>query len=113
MTNRQSGATGPESLGIIYEPDCWTLIDLEDHVRVLAAWYGGFAGADRWKASSGIERVVDCEHHYEVHNSSGSTYLCSKNSERLNTLTFSILARISEQQPTHVITMQEFLERTK
>ena len=94
-----------------YKPDCWTLVDLQDHVRVLAAWYGGFAGADRWKASSGIEQVVEHDNHYEVHNASGSVYVCHKNIERLNSLTRSVLFEISKQQPACVITMQEFLAR--
>ena len=94
-----------------YEPDCWALIDLQDHVRVLAAWYGGFAGVNRWKASSGIERVVEHTGYYEVHNASRSTYICGKSTERLNSLTSSVLFEISEQQPAHTITMQEFLAR--
>ena len=46
-----------------YTPDSWVpvLIRSKKHgsvYKILCSWYGGFAGADYWKLSSGIESVM-------------------------------------------------------
>jgi hypothetical protein len=59
---------------------------------VLAGWYGGFAGSDSWKLSSGVEEVIDKDTNYEIVNASGSVYRCYQNCERLTGYTASIFA---------------------
>lgn len=65
-----------------YTPDSWVpvLINSEKHgkiYKVLAGWYGGFAGADTWKLSSGIESISVSEDGTVITmpQSSGSTYV--------------------------------------
>jgi len=73
-----------------YTPDVWVIVEVnskEPHHRVLAGWYGGFAGADSWKMNSGISRIVELGDCYEVHGFSGSIYYCGKRSERTNRYT--------------------------
>ena len=68
-----------------YTPDRWVIVEMglndtgEVERKVLASWYGGYAGSDSWRLSSGITEIVDHKHHYEVHNHSGSIYRCGKN----------------------------------
>lgn len=57
--------------------------------KVLAGWFGGFAGSDSWGTSSGIEKIVDGGRHWDIHNFSGSVYRCVKNCERFSMLTTS------------------------
>ncbi len=84
-----------------YTPDSWVIIKIitpeEILSKVLAGWYGGFAGADSWKINSGITAVTEVDGTYEFDGYSGSTYVGYKNSERLTGLTASILNSIQEQ----------------
>lgn len=90
-----------------YHPDVWVIIKLTGtdvqegkYYRVLAGWYGGFAGSDAWKASSGITKIEDAGTHWEIHNASGSLYQCHKDCERLSNYTASILnSFISSNSP--------------
>ena len=68
----------------VYYPDRWVVLEVTDpttsitNKKIFAGWYGGYLGSDEWRLSSGIEKVVEHEDHYEVHNVSGSVYKCSK-----------------------------------
>lgn len=80
-----------------YTPDVWVIVKLagskvqdSPYYRVLAGWYGGFAGSDSWKMNSGITKIVDCGTHYEIFGHSGSVYLCNKSVERFSGYTRSI-----------------------
>lgn len=78
-----------------YTPDRWTVIQLknaagEQHFRILGSWYGGFAGSDSWKMSSGITKVEEEEHHYQVHNVSGSVYACRKGAQGMSGFTSGV-----------------------
>lgn len=79
-----------------YNPDVWIIVELSGskvekrYHRVLAGWYGGFAGSDRWKVSSGITRIVDKDTHWEIHNTSGSIYNCHKEVERFSGYTSNV-----------------------
>lgn len=82
-----------------HRPDCWVIIELTGSAikdgplrKVLGGWYGGYLGADEWRMSSGIEKIVDADTHWEIHNHSGSIYYCHKDAERLTGLTGSVLA---------------------
>jgi len=102
-----------------YNPDVWVIIELsgsevpETYCRVLAGWYGGFAGSDSWKASSGITKIVDKDQYWEIHNHSGSIYNCHKNTEKLSGYTSSILNQFVSSSDDKIsvrqITIEEYL----
>lgn len=79
-----------------YNPDVWIIAELSGskvesrYHRILAGWYGGFAGSDSWKMSSGITRIVDKDTHWEIHNTSGSIYNCHKEVERFSGYTQNV-----------------------
>jgi len=78
-----------------YTPDRWIIVKIqsvgnEPYYRVLAGWYGGFTQGDSWKLSSGIEKSIDRGTHYEMLQSSGSTYLCPKGSHGCSSYMASI-----------------------
>lgn len=80
-----------------YTPDKWIVVKLtkrdtgETINKVLAGWYGGFAGSDSWKLNSGITKVDQRNDRFEFHGSSGSVYVCYKPCYGLTNLTASML----------------------
>ena len=92
-----------------YLPDCWVIVRLsgsdigETYYRILAGWYGGFAGSDAWRLSSGITTVKEYEGHYKIKNESGSIYICKKQYERLSSLTASVLAGYGYKKPEELL----------
>ena len=80
----------------LYRPDLWVVVELKyndsDEVnrKVLASWYGGYLGSDRWKLSSGITETIEHEHHYEFINHSGSIYECGKHMQGMSGYTSGI-----------------------
>ena len=85
-----------------YNPDKWQIVSLihdgERIDKVFGSWYGGYAGSDSWKLSSGITKVVERDTHYEVHNVSGSIYNCGKESEGMSMYAYGIFKRFEAQQ---------------
>ena len=77
-------------------PDVWVIVELSGtkvetrYHRVLAGWYGGFAGSDSWRIGSGITRIVDKDTYWEIHNTSGSIYNCHKQVERFSGYTQNV-----------------------
>lgn len=75
-------------------PDKWQILEIKtpEHTtqKVLASWYGNFAGADEWRLSSGITEAVENEGHYLFHNVSGSIYKCFKESQGMSAHTAGI-----------------------
>ena len=65
-----------------YTPDCWVVIEIAADdtkvQRILSSWYGGWAGSDSWRLSSGITEVEELEDSYIIKNESGSVYTCYK-----------------------------------
>lgn len=86
-----------------YTPDKWIILEMETQgedgpiCKVFGNWYGGFAGSDSWKLSSGITKIVEHEDHYEIHNVSGSIYDCFKHAHGVNFYGSSVLNRFMEQ----------------
>ena len=75
-----------------YSPDRWVLVEItsKEHAtiqKILAGWYGGFAGSDSWKLSSGNVNFIDKGEYYESLQESGSTYKLYKASEGFTGLT--------------------------
>lgn len=85
-----------------YTPDCWVIVEFsgtkvpKTYRRILAGWYGGYAGSNSWKLSSGIEDMIDRGDHWEIPNHSGSVYHCYKAVERFSMLTGGIFATYSK-----------------
>lgn len=79
-------------------PDSWKFIritpndsSLPPHERILCSWYGGFAGSDYWKISSGNQSVIDCDKYLEVPQHSGTVYRLYKGAQHMSSLMWSIL----------------------
>jgi len=86
----------------VYNPDVWVIVKIqapgkEEYHRVLGGWYGGYAGTDSWRLSSGVTRVVDKGSYFEVYNHSGSMYNCPKHSEKLSLYTQSIFSHYEKE----------------
>ena len=79
-----------------YTPDSWVIVEFKENGsdevtrKVLASWYGGYLGSDRWKLSSGVTDIVEHENHYEIHNYSGSIYECGKHQYGMSGYTSSV-----------------------
>lgn len=83
-----------------YHPDKWVMLKLtsKEHsvcYKVLASWYGGFAGSDSWKLSSGTKSAsiadVGQDGWVDFPQESGSTYTCFLDSYGTSMYTHSIL----------------------
>jgi hypothetical protein len=80
-----------------YLPDKWAIIKITEDgtlYKVLAAWGGGYLGADSWRMSSGIKEVKERSGEWEVTNHSGSIYGCRKHSEGFTYLSGSIYEKL-------------------
>lgn len=97
-------------------PDKWVLVKItsrENKVvyKILAGFYGGFAGSDHWQMNSGVKKVDEEEHLWIVHGESGSEYICRKDSEGLTRLTQAMLAHWQKQATIEVVPMQEYVKK--
>ena len=94
-----------------YTPDKWVVIEItmEDTVvqRILSSWYGGWAGSDSWRLSSGITEVEELEDSYIIRNESGSVYTCYKGRYGMSSYAMGILESFKKQAS---ITMVEKYE---
>lgn len=97
-----------------YKPDRWVLVKLEPqedpkldtYYRVFATWYGGFAHGEAWKLSSGVESCSLKGDFYSIPQSSGSTYICHKESYGTSVWSFAMLSNIIDDSKDFVkITM--------
>ena len=93
----------------IFTPDLWTIIEINNsadnkiHHRVLASWCGGFAGADSWQLSSGIDDIVDDDSYFTLPQVSGSVYNCHKSGYGMSSLAGSIYIGLQEKLATQKI----------
>ena len=104
-----------------YNPDVWVIVELSGskvesrYHRILAGWYGGFAGSNSWKMSSGITRIVDKDTHWEIHNTSGSIYNCNKEVERFSGYTQNVYQSYygenTEEVSVNHVTVESILEK--
>lgn len=98
-----------------YTPDAWSIIRFvtngEITDKVIAGWYGGFAGADSWKVSSGVTKIEENENAYLIHNYSGSVYVCPKGAERMSMLMSSMYMSWEKQlTEAKITTTMELVE---
>jgi hypothetical protein len=85
-----------------YTPDRWVIVRItsKEHPpihKIVGSWYGGYAGSDSWRMSSGICKVISQDDHYEVHNYSGSIYTLFKGAEGTSAYTGSVLNNMATQ----------------
>jgi len=91
-----------------YIPDKWEIVNLKigdlNSNKVMGSWYGGFLGSDNWRLSSGITDVIENDNHYEIHNESGSVYMCHKKVQGMSAYTAQVYldfkAKLKEQGGT-------------
>lgn len=80
-----------------YTPDRWVMIEINSKEngkirKILASYYGGFAGSDSWKLSSGNTSVIDKGEFYEFPQESGSAYKCYKTCIGMSNYTSGVYA---------------------
>ena len=96
-----------------YVPDVWVAVRFrgaavpngEIH-KILAGWYGGFAGSDHWKLNSGITGITREDHEFLVEGYSGSIYRCAVGAERTNLLTQGIYQDLCERFRDREVTVE-------
>ena len=90
-----------------YTPDKWVVIEItmdDTKVqRILSSWYGGFAGSNSWRLSSGITEVEELEDSFVFKNNSGSVYTCYKRRYGMSSYTAGILEDFKKQAPVTMI----------
>ena len=80
-----------------YTPDNWVMVKCEciegDYYKIVGGWSGGYLDGDSWRINSGVTSVEETENSYHFYGSSGSVYICGKDSNvvRMN------MARIVER----------------
>ena len=96
-----------------YTPDCWVVIELDYEgvktQKILSSWYGGWAGSDSWRLSSGVTGVEELGDSFVFKNESGSVYTCYKRRYGVSSYTARILEDFKKQ---YTITVVEKYERT-
>lgn len=81
-----------------YVPDVWVIVkitvaDEAPIYKILAGWYGGFAGSNSWKLSSGIASIEvdpDFPEQTHYHQASGSTYITNSCNYGFSSMTSSM-----------------------
>jgi hypothetical protein len=94
-----------------YTPDKWVIIEI-DHEgkktkKILSSWYGGWAGSDSWRLSSGITEVEELEDSYIIKSESGSVYTCFKGRYGMSSYSMSILESFKKQAPVTIVEKYE------
>ena len=95
-----------------YTPDKWVIIEI-DHEgvkiqKILSSWYGGWAGSDSWRLSSGITEVEELEDSYIIKNESGSVYTCYKVRYGMSFHTRGVLEDFKKQALVTIVEKYEF-----
>lgn len=91
-------------------PDNWAVIFLngdDPHYRILAGWSGGYLSTDGWRLNSGITKVEESEHAYSFYGSSGSCYVCGKQSYGLRMNNAYVFNQLKEAHGDKVELMPE------
>lgn len=88
----------------VYNPDCWVVIEITEHAsakpssvfKILGGWYGGFAGSNYWRLSSGVVNLQEKDGVITVPQSSGSTYVVNRVDERMSGIMAATFAGFEE-----------------
>jgi hypothetical protein len=103
----------------MYNPDKWTILKItsdKDIYKILAGWSGGYLDSDRWRLSSGLEKIEDEGDYYLMHNYSGSIYKCHKKAEGFTGLSSYQFERIKRRvdeagYSLEVVTPEQYKQR--
>lgn len=83
-----------------YTPHNWVVLkiaaDGNTSYKVLGGWSGGYLDGDSWRFNSGIVRVVEENKSIEFYGSSGSCYVCRKDSYELTAAIAGIYNQLKE-----------------
>ena len=93
-----------------YFPDNWVVIKIkgdDPHYRVLAGWSGGYLDGDSWRMNSGVTKVTSEGNHFKFWGSSGSCYVCHKDSYMLRMNNAHIWTQLQENHGDKVELMDE------
>jgi hypothetical protein len=94
-----------------YTPDKWVVIELDYEgvktQKILSSWYGGWAGSDSWRLSSGITGVEELEDLYIIKNESGSVYTCYKGSYGMSAYASGVLEDFKKQALVTIVEKYE------
>jgi len=81
-----------------YHPDRWLMVrfsnDGKVHYRIFATWLGGYLGGDSWQLNSGIVFITETDDYYSFGGTSGSLYVCRKNSYGSSGYGFGVLGNL-------------------
>ena len=93
-------------------PDTWVIVKITSKeyppvYKVLAGWYGGYAGANSWKMSSGITVIEERDSDTIAVNASGSEYVVN-GQPHLSGMCANVLHSYSEQLKQIGATMEIF-----
>ena len=95
-----------------YTPDKWVVIEIAMEgttvQRILSSWYGGWAGSDSWRLSSGITEVEELEDSFIIKNESGSVYTCYRRRYGMSSYTAGILEDFKKQAPVTIVEKYEY-----
>jgi len=94
-----------------YTPDRWVVIEIdygeEKIQKILSSWYGGWAGSDSWRLSSGITEVEELEDSFIIKNHSGSVYTCYKKRYGMSAYTGGVLEDFKKQALVTIVEKYE------
>lgn len=101
----------------VYAPDRWVMLKATSKsygsfYRVLGSWYGGFAGSNSWKLSSGTVDAIYDEEYKTFHfpQESGSTYVGSWSNYGMSNLAAGVLRTWQETLKSTGAGSMELLE---
>ena len=67
-----------------YTPDNWVMIKCEavegTYYKIIGGWSGGYTSGSSWRVNSGVVKAEETENFYHFQGSSGSVYICGKDS---------------------------------
>jgi hypothetical protein len=94
-----------------YFPDNWVVVKIkgdDPHYRVLAGWSGGYLDGDSWRMNSGVTKVTsELDNYLKFWGSSGSCYVCNKDSYMLRMNNVHIWNQLQENHGDKVELMPE------
>lgn len=93
----------------LYTPDSWAIVKIDSAnntiYKVLAGWYGGFAGSDEWRLNSGITSYeIERENgamFYIFKGYSGSVYKVHPTNEGFTGLSRGVFENLQRSAETH------------
>jgi hypothetical protein len=93
-----------------YQPDNWVVIKIKGdnpHYKILAGWSGGYLSGNSWRMNSGITRVEEFAEGFKFYGSSGSCYICGKQSYMIRMNTAGVWAQLVQLHGDKVEIMPE------